>query len=165
MAAEIKPIDELKDDHELVMDYLLDIIDAIDRRDAEKALELLILLDKLGGPHFRFEEESFYPALEKFFGREYHEYLVGVHDRVISSAKRIAEVLGKGSITPEEAAELTRLVRNNILPHPIECEGLALLAERLSPEELGKIGENIAKCREEDVPLLEWADTIRVKRA
>lgn len=56
------PINELKTDHEQVRDYLLDLIDASARRDAKKALELLLTLDKLTGPHFRFEEESLYPV-------------------------------------------------------------------------------------------------------
>ena len=160
----LDPINELKEDHKKVRDLLLGMISALQRRDVQKTLELLIELDKLGGPHFRFEEESFYPALEKFFGKEYFKYLIGVHDRVINAAKQIAEVLGKGSIT-EEANGLIGIIRSEILPHPIECEGLTLLAERLQSSELEVIAKNIEESRRAGVPLLEWADTIRAKGA
>jgi len=161
----LDPINELKEDHKKVRDYLLNMIEALGRRDAQKALEILLLLDKLGGPHFRFEEETFYPALEKFFGKDYYEYLLRAHDRVINAAKRIAEVLGKGSVTQEEAESLVKLTRSEILPHPIECEGLVLLAEKLSQEDLNKIAGNLATARQAAVPLLEWADTIRSRKA
>ncbi|MEM4298364.1 MAG: hemerythrin domain-containing protein, partial [Nitrososphaerota archaeon] len=69
---------ELSEDHKKVRDLLLEMISSLNRKDAQRTLELLIELDKLGGPHFRFEEESLYPALEKFFGKEYFEYLIGV---------------------------------------------------------------------------------------
>lgn len=78
MTSGIDPINELREDHKKVRDYLLDFISAAENLNAQKALEILLFLDKLGGPHFRFEEETFYPALEKFFGKEYHEYLLRV---------------------------------------------------------------------------------------
>ena len=164
MAAALDPVAELSADHKVVRDILLDIIDASSRRDAEKALELLLTLDKLGGPHFRFEEESFYPALEKFFGKEYHEYLLSAHDRIIRSAKKLAEILGKGEITEEESVKLPEIIRSDILPHPIECEGLVLLGEKLGKEDLDKIARNLEESRKADIPLLEWADKVRARK-
>jgi DNA-binding PadR family transcriptional regulator len=164
MTTKPDPILELKEDHKKVRDFLLDFIDAVDRLDAQKALEIMISLDKLGGPHFRFEEETLYPALKKFFGEDYLDHLLKAHDRVIRAAKEIVEILGKGSITRDEAEKLKKIVRQNILPHPIECNGLPLFAEKLSSEDLDKIAENLAEARKADVPLLEWAETIRQKR-
>ncbi len=162
--AELNALAELRSDHTVVRDTLLDLIDALGKRDATRALEILIYLDRITGPHFRFEEESFYPALEKFFGREYLEYLLSAHDRIIKVAKELAAVLGKGEITEEEAERLVNLVRSQVLPHPVECEGLALFAERLSPEELEAIAANLEAARKADVPLLEWAETIRARK-
>ncbi len=115
---------------------MLELIKALNKKDVQKSLELLILLDKLGGPHFRFEEETLYPILKKFFGEKYYQYLLKVHDRVIANAKKIVEIVGKGYITEDEARMLISMVRSEILPHPIECEGLTLLMGRLSEEEL-----------------------------
>jgi hypothetical protein len=161
--SQLDPIAELKADHKKVRDDLLELIDVISKGDAIKALEILIRLDKLTGPHFRFEEESFYLALEKFYGREYVEYLLGVHDRIVKRAKELATILGKGEITPEEARTLPGILRTDVLSHPIECEGITLFAEKLAKEELSQIAQNIEECRKADVPLLQWGDTIKDK--
>ena len=164
MAMRIDPIAEFRKDHSMVRDLLLELINALDRLDVQRSLEILIELDRLGGPHFRFEEETLYPMMEKFYGREYLEYLLSAHDKVIRAARRIAEVLGKGEITREEADELIGLIRRDVLPHPIECEGLVLLAEKLSREELERVAESIEKARSEGVPLIEWAESIRARK-
>lgn len=161
----IDPIAEVKEDHSKVRDILLDIMDAIKRRDVTKAFELLLVLDKLGGPHFRFEEEVMYPTMKKFYGEDYYLRLLEEHDRVIRAAKQLAETLGKGSIAEEESERLIKLIQNEILPHPITCSGLEILMEKLNPEELEKIAESIEADREAEVPLLEWADTIRTRKA
>lgn len=159
------PIGTLKADHVKVRDGLLELIDATSRRDATKALEILIRLDKFTGPHFRFEEESLYPALERFFGKEYYEHLLNAHDRVIRTAKQLAAILGKGEITEKESQELPAVIRTQVLPHPIECEGLTLFTERLSKKELDRIAANLADSQKANVPLLEWADKVRVRKA
>ena len=158
------PITIFKEDHAMVRDLLLQLIESLKAKDVQKSLELLITLDKLGGPHFRFEEESIYPILKKFYGDEYYEYLLSAHDRVIKAARHIAEVLGKGEITDEEAEDLISLIRRDILPHPIECEGLVLLTEKLTEDELNQIAESIEQARKDALPLLEWADKIRRRK-
>jgi hypothetical protein len=160
----LDPIATLQSDHRVVRDILLELIEASSRRDAIKSLELLIRLDKLGGPHFRFEEESLYPTLEKYFGQEYYEYLLSAHDRIIRSSKKLSEILGKGEITDEEANELPTIIRSQILPHPIECDGLTMLAEKLSQVELEEIRENLKVALKDDIPLLEWANTVRERK-
>ncbi|MBI4295387.1 MAG: hemerythrin domain-containing protein [Chloroflexi bacterium] len=162
--AKVDAIAQLKADHTQVRDILLDIIEAAHRQDATKALELLLRLDKLGGPHFQWEEESFYPALEKFFGPQYKEYLLGVHDRIIKAARKLGAILGKGEITAEEAEKVVELVRSEILPHPIECEGLTLFSEKLSSEELDAMAKHFASVRKTGLALLEWADTVRTRK-
>lgn len=163
--AKVDPIAELRADHRQVRDGLLDLIDATGKRNAAKALEILIKLDKMTGPHFRFEEESLYPSLERFFGKEYLEYLLGVHDRIIRTAKALAGVLGTGQISPAEGERLPNLIRTQVIPHPIECEGLTLFAERLPKKELNDIAANLEASRKAGVPLLEWADKVRKRRA
>jgi hypothetical protein len=139
-------------------------VDAVKGRNAEKALEILFQLDVLTGPHFRFEEETFYPALAQFLGDEYKEYLLGAHDRVIKTAVELADVLGKGELSQEEGERLAKLIRTQVFPQPVECEGLGLFAERLSPAELERLAENFEDCRKADLPLLEWAETIRARK-
>lgn len=162
--ATVDPIIELNAEHLQVRDALLDLISHIKARNVEQALEILLRLDKLTGPHFRFEEESFYPALTQFFGADYTEHLLTAHDRVILTAKELATALGKGEISADEAQRLAELVRKQVLPHPVECEGLGLFAQRLSPEERESIAQNLEASRKADIPLLEWANTIRERR-
>ncbi len=162
--AKLDPIAQLRKDHNWVRDILLDIIEASQRRDVTKALELLLRLDKLGGPHFQWEEEIFYPTLERFFGSEYKEYLFGVHDRIIRAARQLAEILGKGEISQEESRKIPSLIRSEILPHPIECEGLTLFADKLTKEELEAMAKHFAAVRKSGVPLLEWAAKIRTRK-
>lgn len=162
--AKLDAIAQLKADHSQVRDILLDIIEAARRQDATKALELLLRLDKLGGPHFQWEEESFYPALEQFFGAQYKEYLLSVHDRIIRAAKKLAAILGKGEITQKEAERVIELVRTEILPHPIECEGLTLFSERLSKGELDAMAKHFTSVRKDGLSLLEWADKVRTRK-
>jgi len=161
--AKLDPIAEIKSDHYQVRDSLLDLIDATGKRDAQKALEILLRLDKLTGPHFRWEEESFYLAFEKFFGRQYLEYLLSVHDRIIKRGKELAEILGTGQITAEQAKILPDIIRNDVLSHPIECEGILIFADRLSRQELDKLAADLEKARKQGVPLLEWGDKIKDK--
>jgi len=157
----LDPIAEFRADHAKVRDTLLELIDAISKKDATKALEIMIRLDKITGPHFRWEEESLYLAFEKFFGRQYLEYLLGVHDRVIKRGKELVEILSKGKITDEEAKTLPDIIRSDVLSHPIECEGIALFAEKLTQKELDKLAEDLERIRREGIPLLEWAERIK----
>lgn len=159
--ARIEPIYEFKADHAKVRDSLLNLIEAINEKNAFKALEILVQLDRLVGPHFRWEEECLYPIMEKFFGRQYHLYLLSAHDRIVKRAKELLEVLKKGSISSEEAKTLVDIIRNEILPHPIECEGITLFAEKLTEKELERLRVNLERNRRENVPLLEWADKIK----
>jgi len=159
--ARMDPIYEFKADHAKVRDSLLNLIEAINKRDASKALEILTYLDRLVGPHFRWEEESLYSIMEKFFGRQYHLYLLSAHDRIVKRAKELLEVLKKGSISPEEAKVLADIIRNEVLPHPIECEGITLFAEKLIEEELERLRVDLERARRENVPLLEWSDKIK----
>ena len=159
MAEKLDPIAEFREDHRKVRDGVLDISDALGKRDVPKAREILGNINTLVGPHFRYEEESLYPALRAFLG-EYVDDLFDEHDGVIATAKACAELLGKDSLTDEEAEEAKKAAMA-ILIHVSNCDGLAILSERISSEELDALGEKFAKAREAGVPLLEWADTIR----
>ncbi|MCL4436624.1 MAG: hemerythrin domain-containing protein [Thaumarchaeota archaeon] len=162
---ELDAIKAMSDDHKIVRDTLLEMVDTIKKKDVTKAFELLINLDKIGGPHFRAEEETMYPELKKFFGDQYYEKLLTEHDSVINAAKKVAETLGKGSLTDKDVQQLIKIIQNEIMPHPITCSGLEILMERLSPAELKTISKSLVSARKADVPLLEWADSIRARKA
>ncbi len=159
--AKVDPIAQFRDDHRGVRDNLLDIINALEAKDVTQAREILGKLDTAVGPHFRFEEEAFYPALRVFLG-EYVDELLKEHDGVIETALTCAKLLEKDSLTDEEAKQAAHAARA-LLVHVSNCDGLAILSERLKPEELDELGEKFESAREAGVPLLQWAESIRKK--
>jgi hypothetical protein len=157
--SKLDAIVEFREDHRNVRDGLLDIISALQLKDVSKAREILGNLDTLVGPHFRFEEEALYPTLRVFLG-EYVDELLKEHDGVIETARTCAQLLEKTSLTDEESKQAAHAARA-LLVHVSNCDGLAILSERLKPEELDKLGDEFHRARAAGVPLLEWADTIR----
>jgi len=159
VAERVDPIAEFREDHRKVRDSVLEIADALKRKDLATARKILGELDAFVGPHFRYEEENLYPALRRFLG-EYVDELVGEHDGAIETARVCAELLSKDSLTDEEAEEASKAAMK-LLVHVSNCDGLAILAERFDPEELERLGRRFAEARRAGVSLLEWADKIR----
>lgn len=148
-----------REDHRTVRDGLLELINALRAKDVGLAREVLGKLNELVGPHFRFEEEALYPALRTFLG-EYVDELLTEHDGVIATAKACAQLLEKDTLTDQEAEEAARAARA-LLVHVSNCDGLAILCERLDPKEFDYLAQGFSASRAAGVPLLQWADTIR----
>lgn len=159
--ATLDPIAEFRSDHRQVRDGLLELTAALQEKDLARAREILGNIDKIVGPHFRFEEEALYPALRNFLG-EYVDDLLKEHDGVIATARACATLLQKSQLSDEEAKEAAKNARA-LLIHVSNCDGLGILAERLTPQELTNLGEKLAAARRAGVSLLNWADTIRPK--
>lgn len=159
--AKLDPIAEFREDHRKVRDGLLQMIEALKAKDIPKAGDILSNLNTLLGPHFMYEEEALYPALKAFLG-EYVDQLISEHDGVIKTAKDCLELLGKGKLTDQEGEEAAKAARG-LLVHVSNCDGLAILSERLKEEELQNLGEKLSSMREKRVTLLDWAEKIRKK--
>ncbi len=157
--AKLDVITEFREDHRKVRDGLLDIIEALGAKDVAKAGKILGGINTMVGPHFRFEEDAFYPALRVFLG-EYVDQLLKEHDGVIETAKACAALLAKDSITDEEAKEASDAARK-LLVHVSNCDGLAILSERLESSEMDRLADKFAADRKAGVSLLDWADSIR----
>ena len=159
MSAKLDPIVEFREDHRKVRDSLLELASAAEAGDLAKAGEVLGRIDTMVGPHFRYEEESLYPAMKEFLG-DYVVQLIREHDGAIETAKTAATLLSKPALSAEERQAVAKAARA-LLVHVSNCDGLNILAERLSPENLEKLGEHFTHSRSLGVPLLLWADTIR----
>jgi len=48
-----------------------------------------------------------------------------------------------------------------LLPHVSDCEGLSIMVERLPEEKVDTVLEARDRARQEDLNLLEWADSVR----
>ena len=159
--AKLNPIEEFREDHRKVRDGLLEMIESLESKDVGKARNILGNLNIMVGPHFRYEEETLYPTLRVFLG-EYVDQLVKEHDGVIETARSCAELLKKDTLTQEEARQASSAARA-LLVHVSNCDGLAILSERLKPKELEQLAEKFAAARKAGVSLLDWAATIRNK--
>ena len=161
MNKKLDPIVEFREDHRKVRDGLLDIIDALKAKNVSKARKLLGDINTAVGPHFRYEEETLYPALRVFLG-EYVDQLLKEHDGVIETAAGCAKLLQKDTLTDTEARQAANAARA-LLVHVSNCDGLAILSERLEKKELKELAEKLAAARKAGVGLLEWAEKIRKK--
>lgn len=155
----LDPIAEFREDHRKVRDGLLEIIAAIEIKDVGLARDILGRINILVGPHFRYEEETLYPALRIFLG-EYVDQLLKEHGGVINTARACAQLLGKDKLTDEEAKQAAAAARA-LLVHVSNCDGLSILSERLDKKELEYLGEKLSAAREKGVSLLDWAAKIR----
>ncbi len=150
-----------KEEHRLVRDGLFDLIDAFAERDNGRAGELLGYIAGLTGPHFRYEEETLYPLLVQIFGPEYVDGLIDDHDVAISAARQLVALAG-GEIGDEEIKESRRLIRT-ILPHVSDCDGLSIMVERLSADEVAQVFAKRDETQAANLDLLTWDDTVRTR--
>lgn len=153
-----------REEHRIVRDLLLELIDAYQAPDPVRAARVLAEVARVTGPHFRYEEESLYPALVPVFGIEYIEKLLADHDFAIASARRLVALTADGELSRAEAGEAVRLTRG-ILPHVSDCEGLTIMAELFSDVELESVLEARDSAREEGLDLLTWAEQVRLRPA
>ncbi len=92
--AKLDPIIEFREDQQKVRDSLFDLAGAAEAEDVAKARDILGQIDTIVGPHFRYEEETLYPAMKEFLG-DYVDSLIGKHGSVIDTAKTAAQLLSK----------------------------------------------------------------------
>jgi hypothetical protein len=151
-----------REEHRTVRDLLLELIDAFEDRDLPRANVLLTRIATVTGPHFRYEEESLYPALVPIFGADYVEKLLDDHDGAIASARRLVELAGKRSLGVGDLAEAVRLVRG-ILPHVSDCEGLTIMVEILPDEQVETMLETRENANADGLDLLTWAAGVRAR--
>jgi len=162
MASKLDPIVEFRQDHRKVRDLLIGLAEAIERGQLEKARTTLGEIDNLVGPHFRYEEEALYPTLKQFLG-EYVDSLIAEHDGAIDTAKAAASLLAKPSLSPEEAKTAAKAARS-LLVHVSNCDGLNILAERLSSQDLDSLAQRYEESRRAGLSLLQWAETVRSRK-
>jgi hypothetical protein len=149
-----------REEHRTVRDLLLELVRAFEARDLARAGALLGEVAAVTGPHFRYEEESLYPALEPIFGADYVDELLRDHDYAIASARRLVELAGQDVLAEDDVVEAVRLVRG-ILPHVSDCEGLTIMVELLPDASVESIVETREAAREDGLDLLTWAAEVR----
>ena len=149
-----------RQEHRIVRDALLDLIQAFVGRDRSRIQDLIGQVAKYTGPHFRYEEESLYPELVQIFGSEYVERLFSDHDRAIATARQLAALGAKESLSDREVNQAVTWVRS-ILPHVSDCDGLSIMVERLEEEKVQAIFDSRERSNAAGLNLLAWAEQVR----
>ena len=153
-----------REEHRVVRDLLLDLVDAYENGNPVRARKVLTEVARITGPHFRYEEETLYPALVPVFGAEYIEKLLGDHDFAIASARRLVELTDGRRLSEQETSEAVRLTRG-ILPHVSDCEGLTIMVELFPEPAVASVLDARERAREEGLDLLTWARDVRTRPA
>ncbi|MDE3097465.1 MAG: hemerythrin domain-containing protein [Chloroflexota bacterium] len=149
-----------REEHRAVRDALLDLVDAFRAGDLARARQLLERIAALAGPHFRYEEESLYPALVAIFGKEYVVKLLEDHDGAIATSRTLVGLAQRPSLSQQETNDAIRLVRT-MLPHVSDCDGLSIMVERLDEPKVQQVLHTREQSLAAGLDLFAWADGVR----
>jgi hypothetical protein len=149
-----------KDEHRAIRDALLNLTQAFRVRDLANVRHFLNQAAALSGPHFRYEEESLYPALAAVLDEEQVQKLLGDHERAIDAARNLVRLAAQSELTDQNAQAGARYARS-LLPHVFECDGLSIIAELLPEQTMQQVLEARDRSRQANLDLLRWADTVR----
>lgn len=107
-------------DHRQTTRRLSRLLKALRRNDPAEARRLADELDRIAGPHIRFEEEIFYPEVARILGREYAARLYDEHQ---IGRGALADILSRdtaGPLEPEEQKDLVGRVETAV-SHAASC--------------------------------------------
>jgi hypothetical protein len=154
-----------RQEHRIIRDTLLDLVQAFQDRDRQRICALLSAIARLTGPHFRYEEESMYPALTSIFGEEYIQKLLRDHDRAIEVAEELVQLSSKSELTRQDVLAAIRLIRGSVMPHVSDCDGLSIMVETLSETQVQNILDSRRQSLAAGLDLLTWARSVRQRPA
>ena len=149
-----------REEHRKIRDTLLELIDAFSVRDLQRARTLLQRTAQYAGPHFRYEEETLYPALVQIFGEKYVEYLFSEHDRAIGRAGKLVELASKTILSNADVKQAVELIRA-ILPHVSDCDGLSIMVERLPEQTVQGVLDARERSNRSGLDLMQWTQQVR----
>lgn len=159
-SVEERVIETFQEEHRQTRDKCLELSDAIEEDDLDRAEQLVAEIDRAAGPHFQYEEDALYPALIPFFGEEKVKELVAEHDEAIEAAETLAELTSKDSLTEAEKQEALRALPD-IMVHVSDCDGLTVYLEKADAEVFEAIEESMEEANEQGLTLTEYDETVR----
>jgi len=131
-------IDILTEEHRQLRDVLLELIDAFENGDSERASVAIEAMAALAAPHFHYEQEVLYPALAEVHGDEQVEQLVEQHGEAVAAAQQLAELAEQEEFDEQAAAYGAELARQ-LLPHVSNGDELMVMVGGLEPHTIKKI--------------------------
>lgn len=159
-SVEDRVIETFQEEHRETRDTLLELSDAIENGDLDRAEELVQSVNEAAGPHFQYEEDALYPALIPFFGEEKVKELVAEHDEAIEAARTLADLTSQDSLTEAEKQEALQALPD-IMVHVSDCDGLTVYLERADEEVFESIAESMDEAHERGLTLTEYDESVR----
>jgi len=159
-SVEDRVIETFQEEHRETRDKCLELSDAIEADDLDRAQQLVEEIDRAAGPHFQYEEDALYPALIPFFGEEKVKELVAEHDEAIEAAETLAALTAQESLTEAEKQEALRALPN-IMVHVSDCDGLTVYLEKADEDVFEDIAESMEAANEQGLTLTEYDETVR----
>jgi len=153
-------IETFQEEHRQTRDKCLELSDAIEDGDLDRAEQLVEEINEAAGPHFQYEEDALYPALIQFFGEEKVKELVAEHDEAIEAAETLAEITAQDSLTEAEKQEALRALPD-IMVHVSDCDGLTVYLEKADDEVFEDIADSMDEANEQGLTLTEYDQTVR----
>jgi hypothetical protein len=120
-------------DHRVLVRDLKALREALLSRDVGEATRLADELDRAVGPHMQFEEEVFYPTLEKVLGRKFVDNLYDEHAEG-QAAVRALGARPEGEPFRREERDRLLVQVELALNHALSCGTLTSHLAALSPE-------------------------------
>jgi hypothetical protein len=152
---EAKFLETFKQEHQTILDGLLDLRGAIRQRDAARAQELVRALDQVMGPHFRVEEEALYPMLTDYLGTENVRNLLDEHRGAIAAMHLFKQHMGDPAWLQAQGPEALKMLEGFFM-HVTSCDGLSIIIERFSDTQKIELAEHLDRVQAEPLPLTEW---------
>lgn len=136
-------------DHKQLTRGLSAILRALRAGDTERAFRLASELDEAVGPHMQFEEEVFYPEVEKILGREFVDQLYAEH---ALGQRAIRSILAHGQ-RGELAGEIETLIRDleTTLQHAFSCGTLLSHLDALPADETATLLRKLQELRSSEI--------------
>ncbi len=131
-------IDTLTEEHRQLRVVLLELIDAFENGDSERASLAIEAMAALAAPHFHYEQESLYPALAEVHGDEQVEQLLEEHGEAVEAARQLAELAEQEEFDEQAAAYGAELARQ-LLPHVSNGNELMVMVGGLEPQTIKRI--------------------------
>ena len=147
-------------EHRKVRDTLLELMNAFQDRDKPRIQALVGQFAAQAGPHFRYEEEALYPAVAEITGRNFIEELLWDHDHAIAATGKMQQMAAQAELSDEDVHQAAVLLRSMFL-HTSNCDGLAIIVERLPEENIQSIVSAHARAIAAGLPLLTWVAEVR----
>ena len=146
----------LNDEHRAISQGLTNLADAIQKRDRRRIRIRLNLVMRLSGPHFRYEEDSLYPALVGRASETHLAQLLNVHDQAILALEELSVIATKGGLTPAET-QLGLALTENVMSYVKTCESGSTLLTVLPDVAVQATLESRGRACMDGLDLLQWA--------